>query len=133
MYFEIAEYNEAVQFLQAFGIINRESSYLDTSDWTVSRGEFINLALLCMGWEPSQSNTLENPFMDVTEEHSYAKAIIYAYHNNLLGKDIEKFFQPDIPLTQEFAARIGVNMTGRGVMLSGTKSYMSLADRKSVV
>ena len=126
-YFEIAEYNEAIQFLSAFDIIDRKNPSLDTSDWTISRGEFVYLALLSLGKvSDMQFAAFENPFMDVSDDHTYAKAIIYAANTNLIG-DIGKFFQPDIPLTMEFAARLGVNMTGRDVMLGTKNTYLKLA------
>lgn len=128
MFFEIAEYNEAVQFLTAFKIMTMESPFLDTDDWTITRGEFIQMAVTAMGKESDlQFASYENPFIDVPEDHSYINAIKYASANGLLGNDLGKFCQPDIPLTMEFAAMIGVNMTGRDIMLGKKNTYLSLA------
>lgn len=126
--FEIAEHSEAVGFLTAFGIINRESPLLDTDEGAITRGEFASLIISSLGMSnDAKSAGLENPFMDVSAEHPYVNEIIYAYHNNLFGKDIGKFFQPDEPLSTEFAAIAAVMATGRDIMLTGTKTPMSLA------
>ena len=124
--FEIAEYNEAAGFLTSFGIISRTSSFIDTDEWTVSRGEFTAFALECIGVKDAEMYELENPYLDVAEDHPYRQEILYATHCGYIGGDLGRFFQPDIPLTAEFAARLGVNMTGRDVML-GAKSCLSLA------
>ena len=39
-YFEPAAYSEAVRFMTALGIMNKEDDSLTTEDWTISRGEF---------------------------------------------------------------------------------------------
>lgn len=126
LYFEIAEYNDAVGFFTAFGILNRESAFLDTDEWTITRGEFTALALECIGVKDAKSGNFENPYLDVSAEHPYIKEILYATHNGYIGDGLGKFFQPDLPLTTEFAARIAVNMTGRGIMVR-SQNYLSLA------
>ena len=127
-YFEIAEYQEAVSFISAMGILDREDDSLSTDDWTISRGEFIRVAVKAMGQDKvAESLNLESPFIDVADDHIYAKQINFAKSANYLGKDIGKLLQPDEPLTMEFAARIGVSMTGRDILLGGKRTYLTLA------
>ncbi|MBQ2888924.1 MAG: hypothetical protein IJE41_00570 [Clostridia bacterium] len=126
LYFEVSEYNEAIGFLYAFGILNRESAFIDTDEWTITRGEFTALALECIGIKDAKSYDFENPYMDVSAEHPYVKEILYATHNGYIGDGLGKFFQPDLPLTADFAARIGVNMTGRDIMVR-SQNYLSLS------
>ena len=126
LYFETAEYNESIGFLFAFGILNRESAFIDTDEWTITRGEFTALALECIGIKDTKSYNFENPYLDVSGEHPYVKEILYATNNGYIGDGLGKFFQPDLPLTAEFAARIAINMTGRDIMLR-SQNYLSLA------
>lgn len=127
-YFEIAQYDKAVSFMSAMGILSREDDSLSTGDWTISRGEFIRIAVKAMGQDSvAESLTLKSPFIDVDDDHIYANQIKFAGDANYLGKDIGKLLKPDEPLTMEFAARIGVSMTGRDILLNAKRTYLTLA------
>ena len=78
-YFEPAAYSEAVRFMTALGIMNKEDDSLTTEDWTISRGEFTRLALMAAGENGiAESLSLTSPFMDVGGEHPYFKAIVFS-------------------------------------------------------
>lgn len=128
-YFEPAAYSEAVRFMTALGIMNKEDDSLTTEDWTISRGEFTKLALMAAGENGiAESLSLTSPFMDVGGEHPYFKAIVFAAQTNYFGKDIGTFFRPDDALTLEFAARLGVALTGRSILIGGSRTYVSVAN-----
>ncbi len=126
--FQPAEHNDVVQFLMSFGIIKNDDPITDTDEGTITRAEFLALALSAYGIDRGNlSRTQPNPFLDVPGEHPYIKEIIYAESGNLLDKNIGKFFAPDDELTAEFAAQTAVIMTERSIMLSDNRTYMSLA------
>ncbi|MGN1059695.1 MAG: hypothetical protein ACI4QW_04615, partial [Clostridia bacterium] len=78
-YFEAAEYNETISFLSAIGILSREDVSLDTQDWTISRSEFVRLAVRALGQDGvAAALELESPFLDVSSAHPYAKSIFFA-------------------------------------------------------
>lgn len=127
-YFERADYKDAITFLSAVGVLSGEDISLNTDEWTISRGEFIQLALRCIGQDKiAEELQLSGIFSDVDNNDAYGKAILYAAESKLLGNNLELAFKPNEPLDLEIASRMAVCMTGRGIMVNQNKSYIKLA------
>lgn len=128
MSFNSAEYSEAVSFLITLGVLSVEDEYIKSEDWTVSRGEFVNLVLKCIGYsELAEKISSNGIYADVSLEHPYSKAIEFASQAGMFGKSKGVFFKPDAPLDSELAARMAVNITGQEIYLNGSENYLGVA------
>lgn len=129
-YFEAAEYYEVASFLQSLGIIDETDEYLETDEWTLTRGEFVHLAVSAMNFADLAASMNEKcPFADVSLDYKYIKDITFAASINLFGENLGFIFKPDEPVTREFAATVGVCMVGRSFMLSSVGSYVNAAQQ----
>lgn len=127
-YFETAEYSSEVTFLQSLGILDDEDSLIETDEWTISRAEFVHLAVSAMNFSDLAASVKpECPFKDVSDDNEYINDIAFAAQYKLLGKNPGLVFKPEEPVDINFAALVGVCMTGREFLATGGKAYSAVA------
>ena len=128
IYFEAADYQEEISFFVSTGIVPPDDEFVNSTKWTVTKGEFAHLAVMALNMsDAAKSLNLKSSFIDVGE-HSSAPFVAFLEQGKLLSETKGLTFRPDDPVTIEFAAEIGVAMTGRQGLVRDTKNNLRVAN-----
>ncbi len=127
--FELSEYSDSASLLLSLGLLEPEDSVIESSEWSITRGEFLYLAVCAMNCKDAASvNSRNGNFIDVSEEYELVNYVNYAASMGYLGDDFGKVLSPNEPLTSDFAARVGTCISEREIFLGANKSYIMIAE-----
>ncbi len=125
--FEASDYQDEISFFVSTGILDVDDSFITSDDWTVSRAEFVRLAIISLNLgKYAEASGLKSSFTDMNG-NPYNSFVAVAESGKLMGEIQGLLFNPDEPLTADFAAQLGVAMTGRSALIRGDKSPMMIA------
>ncbi len=125
--FDVSEYQKEVSFFVSTGVIAEDDAFITSDQWVVTRGEFIRLAIMSLNLEKYAGTLgLTTSFTDLNES-PYAPYVALAEKGSLVDGISGLLFMPDEPLTAEFAAQVGVAMTGRRNLGGQNSNPMSVA------
>lgn len=95
---------EAVDFVNAMGIMNGTSEKTFSPDENLTRGMLVAILYRAAGESEGLNKSI--PFSDVSADQYYAKAVIWAAQNGIVTGTTENTFEPDADITREQVATI---------------------------
>ncbi len=125
--FDVSEYQEEISFFVSTGILDENDTFITSDKWTVSKDEFTRLAVISLNLgKYAEASDLKSSFVDLSG-NPYNSYVAMAESGKLLGEVNGILFNPEEPVTAEFASQIGVAMTGRNSLIRDGKTPMMIA------
>lgn len=123
--------SKSIEVLTADGIVNGLGNRLFAPDETVTREQFVKMAVDCLGLQSTGENL---PFADVEEGQWYVPYVAAAYENKLVSGVEENLFGIGEPmLRQDMAVIIHRILTGEGkVPAKKTDTYSNFNDADQI-